>query len=274
LSLYVVATPIGNLLDMTQRAIQVLTDVDVIAAEDTRHSKSLLNHFGISTPLVAFHDHNEKTGSQSLVARMLNGDQVALVSDAGTPLISDPGYQLVRDAHAASITVVPIPGPTAMAAALSASGLATDSFLFLGFLPSKSTARIAKLQTLRYYPFSLVFYEAPHRIDKSISSMIDVFGGDRPACIAREMTKTFEQIVNGTLAELLAGLQSREIVSKGEFVVVVSGVSDNNVEFDDRTLLTHLLAELAPSKAAALAHKLTGKPKKAFYELALAIKHE
>jgi 16S rRNA (cytidine1402-2'-O)-methyltransferase len=210
LSLYVVATPIGNLLDMTQRAIQVLTDVDVIAAEDTRHSKSLLNHFGISTPLVAFHDHNEKTGSQSLVARMLNGDQVALVSDAGTPLISDPGYQLVRDAHAASITVVPIPGPTAMAAALSASGLATDSFLFLGFLPSKSTARIAKLQTLRYYPFSLVFYEAPHRIDKSISSMIDVFGGDRPACIAREMTKTFEQIVNGTLAELLAGLQSRE----------------------------------------------------------------
>ena len=274
MSLYVVATPIGNLLDMTQRAIQVLADVDVIAAEDTRHSKSLLKHYGISTPLIAFHDHNERTGSQPLIARMLKGDQVALISDAGTPLISDPGYQLVRDAHAAAIQVIPIPGPTAMAAALSASGLATDSFLFVGFLPSKLSARVAKLQTLRYYPFSLVFYEAPHRIDKSVSSMIDVFGGQRKACIAREMTKTFEQIVNGTLDELLAGLLSREIVSKGEFVVIVSGVTDNNVEFDDRTLLTHLLAELPPSKAAALAHKLTGKPKKAFYELALVIKNE
>lgn len=274
MALYVVATPIGNLMDMTPRAIEVLTNVDIIAAEDTRHSKSLLQHFGISTPLIAFHDHNERTGSQSLIAKMIEGDEVALISDAGTPLISDPGYQLVRDAHAASIKVVPIPGPTAMAAALSASGLATDSFLFSGFLPSKSSARIAKLQALKHHSFSLVFYEAPHRIDKSVASMIDVFGGERTACIAREMTKTFEQIVNGTLSELLAGLQSREIVSKGEFVVIVSGAADNNVEFDDRTLLTHLLAELAPSKAAALAHKLTGKPKKAFYDLALVIKDE
>lgn len=193
-SLFVVATPIGNLDDISARALKVLRDVKLIAAEDTRHSQRLMQHFGISTPLAACHEHNEREEGSRFITRLLAGDDVALISDAGTPLISDPGYHLVRQARAAGINVVPVPGACALIAALSAAGLPSDRFIFEGFLPAKAVGRRARLQALKEEPRTLIFYEAPHRILECLQDMELVFGGERLALLARELTKTFETL--------------------------------------------------------------------------------
>ncbi len=272
MKLYVVATPIGNYDDMSRRAIDVLSTVDLIAAEDTRHSGKLLQHFGIKTPMQAYHDFNETGASTQLVEKIKSGASVALVSDAGTPLISDPGYRLVKLAREAEIEVVPIPGPSALVTALSVSGLATDRFLFVGFLPAKKNARLKDLQALTSESATLVFYESRHRIGAMLEDLIEVFGEDRQGTIARELTKTFEQVVQGSLAELGAGLATGDIVSKGEFVVVVAGQQDLKSEFEEEALMSALLEELPPKKAAAIAHKLTGTSKKLLYDIALKLK--
>ena len=272
MSLYVVATPIGNLEDISARALKVLAQVDMIAAEDTRHSRTLLQHFAISAPLVSYHDHNESRMSESLVQKMLAGLDVALISDAGTPLISDPGYRLVKLARERGIDVIPIPGASAMLAALSVSGLPTDRFRFEGFLPTKNTARLAKLETLRQESATLVFFVAPHRVEAMLGDLLNVFGGSRLATIAREMTKKFEQSCYGRLDELLDQVQSGEIVNKGEFVIVVAGNGETVGNFDEVRLMELLTSELPPRKAANLAHKLTGSGKKHFYTLALSLK--
>jgi 16S rRNA (cytidine1402-2'-O)-methyltransferase len=270
-ALYVVATPIGNLGDISARALEVLSDVTVIAAEDTRHSGKLLHHFGVKTPTIALHDHNERAVSESIVARLQAGDAVALVSDAGTPLISDPGYHLVAQARAAGCQVVPVPGASALLAALSASGLPSDRFTFEGFLPAKAGARTAKLEVLRDDPRTLVFYEAPHRIEESISAMAVVFGGERSAVIARELTKTFETIHGDTLSGLMKWLAADANQRKGEFVVMVSGaaVVDQLVDAEAERVLRLLLEEVSLKQATALAAKITGVKKNLLYQFAL-----
>jgi 16S rRNA (cytidine1402-2'-O)-methyltransferase len=270
-ALYVVATPIGNLGDISARALEVLAGVAVIAAEDTRHSGKLLHHFGVKTPTIALHDHNERAVSESIVARLQVGDAVALVSDAGTPLISDPGYHLVAQARAAGCLVVPVPGASALLAALSASGLPSDRFTFEGFLPAKAGARTAKLEVLRDDPRTLVFYEAPHRIEESISAMAVVFGGERSAVIARELTKTFETIHGDTLSGLMKWLAADANQRKGEFVVMVSGaaVVDQLVDAEAERVLRLLLEEVSLKQATALAAKITGVKKNLLYQFAL-----
>ena len=270
-ALYVVATPIGNLGDISARALEVLSDVAVIAAEDTRHSGKLLHHFGVKTPTIALHDHNERAVSESIVARLQAGDAVALVSDAGTPLISDPGYHLVAQARAAGCQVVPVPGASALLAALSASGLPSDRFTFEGFLPAKTGARSAKLEVLRDDPRTLVFYEAPHRIEESISAMAAVFGDDRPAVIARELTKTFETIHGDTLSGLSKWLAADANQRKGEFVVMVGGAAavEQLVDAQAERVLRLLLEEVSLKQAAALAAKITGVKKNLLYQFAL-----
>ena len=270
-ALYVVATPIGNLGDISARALEVLSDVAVIAAEDTRHSGKLLHHFGVKTPTIALHDHNERTVSESIVARLQAGEAVALVSDAGTPLISDPGYHLVAQARAAGCQVVPVPGASALLAALSASGLPSDRFTFEGFLPAKAGARSAKLEALCDDPRTLVFYEAPHRIEESISAMATVFGGERSAVIARELTKTFETIHGDTLAELVKWLAADANQRKGEFVVMVGGAAavEQLVDAQAERVLRLLLEEVSLKQAAALAAKITGVKKNLLYQFAL-----
>ncbi len=272
-ALYVVATPIGNLGDISARAIEVLRGVTVIAAEDTRHSGKLLHHFGIKTPTLALHDHNERAVSESIVARLQAGEAVALVSDAGTPLISDPGFHLVAQARAAGCQVIPVPGASALLAALSASGLPSDRFVFEGFLPAKEGARAAKLEQLRDDPRTLVFYEAPHRIEASIAAMAAVLGGARRAVIARELTKTFETIHGDTLAGLLQWLAADANQRKGEFVVVVSGAPTEvrGVDGEAERVLRLLLAEMSVKQAAALTAKITGVKKNLLYPFALDI---
>ena len=270
-ALYVVATPIGNLGDISARALEVLSGAAVIAAEDTRHSGKLLHHFGVKTPTIALHDHNERAVSESIVARLQAGDAVALVSDAGTPLISDPGYHLVAQARAAGCPVVPVPGASALLAALSASGLPSDRFTFEGFLPAKAGARSAKLEALREDPRTLVFYEAPHRIEESISAMAAVFGGERSAVIARELTKTFETIHGDTLDELVKWLAADANQRKGEFVVMVGGVAavEQLVDAEAERVLRLLLEEVSLKQATALAAKITGVKKNLLYQFAL-----
>lgn len=224
-TLYVVATPIGNLDDMSARALKVLADVSLIAAEDTRHSVRLLQHFGIDTPLAACHEHNERDEGGRFITRLLAGDDVALVSDAGTPLISDPGYHLVRQARAAGVQVVPVPGACALIAALSAAGLPSDRFIFEGFLPAKTAGRRVRLEQVKEEPRTLIFYEAPHRILECLEDMEAVFGGDRPAVLAREITKTFETLKGLPLAELRAFVQGDSNQQRGECVVLVAGWS-------------------------------------------------
>src|SRR6266566_4688412 len=209
-TLYVVATPIGNLEDMTPRAVRVLSSVDVIAAEDTRHSAKLMRHFAIATPMVAFHEHNERAQVAKFIEWLRGGKSIALISDAGTPLISDPGYVLIQAAHAADVPVVPIPGASALVAALSVAGLPSDHFSFEGFLPARDTSRRAVLERLRGESRTLIFYEAPHRIMECLQSMVDIFGSERPAAVARELTKQFESVRAGHLAELLAWLSRHE----------------------------------------------------------------
>ena len=273
--LFVVATPIGNLQDMSARAAEVLATVHLIAAEDTRHSKRLLAHFGVGTRLIALHDHNEKEMAERLLRQLAGGDDVALISDAGTPLISDPGYRLVRAAHAAGISVVPVPGPSALTAALSVAGLPTDRFRFEGFLPAKQVARRQRLDALAGETITLVFYESSHRIIDSLQDMAACLGDERPAVVARELTKLYETVLCGTLAELHAHISGDPQQQKGEFVVLVhgAGVNEDELEAQARQALTVLLEELPLKQAAALAARITGASKNRLYEYGLAIKN-
>ncbi|KRA54766.1 tetrapyrrole methylase [Pseudoxanthomonas sp. Root65] len=266
-TLFIVATPIGNLGDLTPRALETLKGVAAICAEDTRRSGQLMSHFGISTPLLALHEHNEEALSQRVVERLLSGDSLALVSDAGTPLVSDPGFRLVRAARAAGVKVSPLPGACAAIAALSVAGLPSDRFSFEGFLPAKASARREQLQALAGETRTLVFYESSHRIAESLADMRAAFGDDRPAVLARELTKLFETVLDGTLADLHARVQSDENQRKGEFVVMVQGAGDDLEArlVEGRRVYALLSQHLPPSAAAKLAAEITGAPRKALY---------
>lgn len=272
-SLYVVATPIGNLDDISARALKLLREVSLIAAEDTRHSQRLMQHFGISTPLAACHEHNERDEGSRFITRLLAGDDVALISDAGTPLISDPGYHLVRQARAAGINVVPVPGACALIAALSAAGLPSDRFIFEGFLPAKASGRRARLEQVREEPRTLIFYEAPHRILECLQDMEAVFGGDRPALLARELTKTFETLKGLPLDELRQFVESDSNQQRGECVVLVAGWTapqgGEAISSETMRILDLLLKEMPLKRAAALAAEITGERKNVLYQLAL-----
>lgn len=272
-TLYVVATPIGNLQDISERARQVLARVNLIAAEDTRHSARLLEHFNITTPMVPCHDHNERTSSNALVQRLLAGESLALISDAGTPLVSDPGYHLVRQARLAGVRVVPVPGACAAIAALSAAGLPSDRFVFEGFLPARSNARAARLQALAQEARTLVFYEAPHRLLESVLAMAEVFGGERQAVLARELTKTFETIHGASLAELAQWIATDSNQQRGECVLLVEGLNEkagkDAVDAESQRILKLLVAELPLKKAAALVAQITGVRKNLLYQWGL-----
>lgn len=270
-TLYIVATPLGNLEDLSPRARRVLGEVSTIAAEDTRHSRGLLTRFGITTSLVSCHDHNERACVKKIVDSLLAGGDVALISDAGTPLISDPGYRLVRAAHDNGIRIVPIPGPSALICALSAAGLPTDRFVFEGYAPEKAQARRKFLKSLKTETRTLVLYEAPHRIMDLLEDAIQVFGPDRRATVARELTKKFETIKPGTLGEIREWMTGDPDQRKGEFVVLFEGAPavEKLTPLDIDTLLETLLEELPLKKAAAVAAKLTGLGKNALYEQGL-----
>ncbi|KIV65961.1 MULTISPECIES: 16S rRNA (cytidine(1402)-2'-O)-methyltransferase [Pseudomonadaceae] len=271
--LYVVATPIGNLDDISPRALRTLREVALIAAEDTRHSIRLLQHFGITTALAACHDHNEREQGGRFVARLLAGDDVALISDAGTPLISDPGYHLVRQVRAAGIEVVPVPGPSALIAALSAAGLPSDRFIFEGFLPAKAAARRGRLDLLKEEPRTLIFYEAPHRVLESVQDMASLFGKDRHAVLARELTKTFETLKGAPLGELAEWIAADSNQQRGECVLLVTGwqapEGEDAISGEALRVLDLLLGELPVKRAAALAAEITGVRKNLLYQAAL-----
>ncbi|GAM11434.1 ribosomal RNA small subunit methyltransferase I [Geobacter sp. OR-1] len=272
-TLYIVATPIGNLEDMTFRAVRILKEVDLIAAEDTRHSRKLLSHFGISTPLTAYHDHNETLKSPYLIEKLKAGQSIAIVTDAGTPCIADPGYRIVRAAAAEGITVVPIPGASATIAALSASGLPTDEFTFAGFLPSKSGKRRERLQELQGEPRLLVFYEAPHRLTATLADMAEVFG-PREAIVCRELTKIYEEFNRGLLLDLVQ--HYAETPARGEVVILVApGVAADEEPMDLEGMLRSLLADGVTVKdAVRRVADATGQPRSAVYDLALRLKQE
>lgn len=264
--LHVVATPIGNLGDLSPRALDTLRKVDAICAEDTRHTRQLLSHFGVERPLLALHQHNEEVQAAQLVSRLLAGESLALVSDAGTPLVSDPGFRLVRAARAAGVRVSPVPGACAAIAALSAAGLPSDRFVFEGFLPAKAAARRERLSQLVGEPRTLLFYESAHRIEETLADMAAVFG-PRRAVLARELTKLFETVLDGSLADLHARVSADADQRKGEFVVIVEGAGE---EVDARIaegqrLYARLIEYLKPSQAARLAAELSGAPRKALY---------
>jgi 16S rRNA (cytidine1402-2'-O)-methyltransferase len=273
-ALYIVATPIGNLADMSQRAIDILKKVDLIAAEDTRHSHYLLQHFAIATPTLSLHEHNERERGAQLLAHLRRGESIALICDAGTPLICDPGFTLTQIARDNGIKVIPIPGACAAIAALSAAGLPSDRFAFEGFLPAKKTARCRALELLKNETRTLIFYEAPHRVLATLSDMTEIFGGERSAVIARELTKLFETIKSATLAELLAWSEADDNQQKGELVILLKGQEKkiSAAEENSAHILTVLLDELPASQAAALAAKITGANKNQLYKMALEIK--
>ncbi len=274
-ALYLVATPLGNLGDMTTRAVEVLQKVDIIAAEDTRHSQRLLQHYGIRKPLIACHEHNEQQLAPDLVKRVQRGQSVALISDAGTPLISDPGYRLVARAHAEGIRVVPLPGPCAAVAALSASGLPTDRFLFAGFLPARQQARKTALQQLERQSATMVFYESCHRIESCLEDMCEILGEQRRMTFVRELSKTFETIRQMTLDECRQRVAQDANQHKGEIVLVIAGAGQNNVADEELlALLRTLLQELPVKQSAMLAAKISGRNKNACYQLALQLKQE
>ncbi len=274
-TLYVVATPIGNLADMSPRAIETLKSVDCIAAEDTRHSAPLLQHFMIGTKTIALHEHNERERTANLLERLQAGESIALISDAGTPLINDPGYFLVREVRKAGIRVVPIPGPCALIAALSVSGLPTDKFCFEGFLPAKSKNRKNQLELLRQETRTIIFYETPHRILESLEDMLQVFGGEREVVIARELTKMFETVYSATLSELVDWVRNDANQQRGEIVLMMKGAetvpAETGVISVDH-ILTILLADLPLKQAVELAGKMTGKRKNDIYQRALELK--
>ncbi len=272
--LYVVATPIGNLGDMTPRAVEILQGVDLIAAEDTRHSGRLLTHFGIDTATIALHEHNERAQAPRLLARVMAGESLALISDAGTPLVSDPGFHLVRLAREQDIRVVPVPGASALMAGLSVSGLPTDRFVFEGFLPTKSGPRRKRLQALAGEARTLIFYEAPHRVRATLEDMAAVIGEGRRAVLARELTKTFETVKDAPLGELADWVRNDADQQKGEIVLLLAGAPGGEDGGDDsevRRILSVLLEELPLSQASALAARITGLKKKQLYQLGLSL---
>lgn len=265
--LYVVSTPIGNLGDISARALETLRSVDLICAEDTRHTRQLLAHFGIERPLQALHDHNEAAQADALVARIQAGERIALVSDAGTPLLSDPGFRLVRAAREAGVRVSPVPGPSALLAALAVSGLPCDRFCFEGFLPAKSAARRERLGALSSETRTLVFYESAHRIVEALQDCVAVFGGERHATLARELTKLFETVLTGNLETIRARVETDPDQRRGEFVLMIAGVEDDQAArlIEGRRLYARLAEHLPPAKAARLAADLSGAPRKALY---------
>ena len=272
--LYIVATPIGNLQDITQRALDTFTQVDLIAAEDTRHSGLLLSHYGIKKPFFALHDHNEQEKAHILVEKLKQGSHIALISDAGTPLISDPGFHLVRQCREAGIRVVPLPGACAAITALCASGIASDRFCFEGFLPAKSKARKDKLENIAEEDRTLIFYESTHRILDTLEDMQSVLGDDRYIVLAREITKTWETITGNTIKNLREWLLEDPNRTKGEMVLIVEGKpkSDNNDEISPQAVKAlELIAEELPlKKAAAIVAELYGYKKNALYQFGLA----
>lgn len=272
-TLYVVATPLGNLQDMTYRGVQVLQSVDVIAAEDTRHSSLLLQHYQIKTPLISLHEHNEHKRTVILLERLKKGESIALISDAGTPLISDPGYVLAKEARQQGITIVPIPGPCAAIAALSASGLPTDKFIFEGFLPSKAKQRKSRLSDLAQESRTLIFYESPHRVLDMFKDMQEVFGDKRIAVVARELTKRFETIRSGTLEELVNWIEKDANQERGEIVVLLHGIEQPIKQSSNADEILSLLLECMPTKKAVeVAAKVTGQRKNDLYASALHLK--
>ena len=268
--LQVVATPIGNLADLSERAREALAEADLIAAEDTRHTGALLKAMGLATPLLSLHEHNESRRVPALLARLAQGERVALVSDAGTPLLSDPGYELVRAAVAAGYEVSAIPGPSAITAALAVAGLPTDRFCFEGFLPARERERRAALEALAHERRTLVFFEAPHRIAAALADSAAVLGPDREAAVARELTKTHETIYRGTLQELAARAATEANLARGEITLVVRGAPPAAASVDERLLrrtVEVLSKELPPGRVAAVAAQLTGATRAAAYAL-------
>jgi 16S rRNA (cytidine1402-2'-O)-methyltransferase len=266
--LWVVATPIGHRDDLSARAIVTLREVAVIAAEDTRHSRPLLVHHNIDTPLIALHDHNERDAVDAIVRRMAAGDSVALISDAGTPLISDPGFRLVRAARAAGIRCIPVPGACAAIAALSVAGLPSDRFVFEGFLPAKAVARRSRLQELAGDARTLIFYESSHRVAESLADMRDIFGAAREAVLARELTKMFETVLGEPLVELAARVAADPDQQRGECVLLVAGRGEEADAklIEGQRIFAILREELPPAKAAKMAAAITGAPRKLLYE--------
>lgn len=266
-TLHVVATPIGNLGDLSPRALDTLREVAAICAEDTRYTRQLLSHFGLERPLLALHQHNEEAQAAQIVARLLAGESLALVSDAGTPLVSDPGFRLVSAARAAGVRVSPVPGACAAIAALSVAGLPSDRFAFEGFLPAKASARRERLSRLAGEPRTLLFYESAHRIEAALEDMVAAFGPSRRAAIARELTKLFETVLDGPLSELHARVGADADQRKGEFVVIVEGAGDDVDAkiVEGQRLYARLSEYLKPSQAAKLAAELSGAPRKALY---------
>ena len=274
--LYVVATPIGNLGDMTLRAIETLKSVDVIAAEDTRHTSGLLSHFGISKKLIAVHEHNEQQSAEKLIIALKNGDHIALVTDAGTPAVSDPGAIVVKMVRDAGIKVVPIPGVSAVITALSASGIVQNGFYFHGFLPASGAARRKQLEGLKTQTVTLVLYEAPHRIVECVEDIAKVLGADRIITFCRELTKTFETIYTCPASLAGAWLQADTNHQRGEFVLLIEAapaVETQEISEEAQRVLKCLLAELPLKQAAKLAAEITGDKKNALYELALTYKN-
>lgn len=269
--LYIIATPIGNLNDMTQRAIDTLKSVDMIACEDTRTSGKLLSFFNISTPTTAYHEYNADMQTARLIERLQIGQSVALMSDAGTPLISDPGYRLVKACHDESITVVPIVGACAVIGALSVAGLPSDKFSFVGFLPAKQHGRIETLKAYQTHSETLIFYEAPHRIMACLADMVDVFGGEREATLCREITKTFETIKKLPLVDLLAFVKNDPNQQRGEIVIVMAGNTAEQTKADyDEWLLT-IAKELPPKKASGIVAEVLGLKKSVVYDRLLEL---
>ena len=275
-ALYVVATPIGNLQDLSRRARDVLDSVDLILAEDTRHSAKLLNHYGIATACRSFHEHNESHQVARIVERIAAGERVALISDAGTPLISDPGFRLVAALREQEQAVIPIPGASAVTCALSVAGLPTARFCFEGFLPARSSARRRHLQALSVERRTLVFYESPRRIKQALADLAAEFGHDRRAAVARELTKIHESVLTGTLAELHGWLEEHEEQCRGEFVIVVAGAAPDHEDNDtasisSKDLLRLLIEELPVKQAVSVAARITGGKRNALYKQAIAL---
>jgi 16S rRNA (cytidine1402-2'-O)-methyltransferase len=270
--LYVVATPIGNLEDISLRALRILKEVDLIAAEDTRHTRNLLTHYDIHTALTSYHEHNEKTQAAKLVEKLRRGENIALVSDAGTPAISDPGYRLVVEALRSGVQIIPLPGPSAVATVLSASGLPTDRFVFEGFLPAKKQERETRLQSLRAESRTVVFYEAPHRLQESLVDMLHLLG-DREIVVAREVSKIHEEYLRGTIGEVIAQLGEREV--KGEITVVVRGssgeprVSEEELKAEIRRLVDDGVGAKQISELLGTRYRLA---KREVYQLAVQLK--
>lgn len=271
-TLYVVATPIGNLKDITFRAIEILKQVDKILAEDTRHTYVLLKNFSIQKPTLALHDFNERETLQKLISYLQQGESLALVSDAGTPLISDPGFSLVKEVRACGINVIPIPGACAAIAALSVAGLPTDKFIFEGFLPAKSEACRQRLQALKSETRTIVLYEAPHRFISLLENLLDILGGNRMVCVARELTKIHESIMTDHLSSLVKHFKSDQAEKRGEFVILVAGAEEAKpVSSFIKQTLQILLAELPLKQAVKLAEQITGERKNSLYKLALQL---